>query len=186
MKALTLHQPHAMLVETGWKEVETRSWYTNYRGPLAIHASLRWTEDLRDAAVEIVHKLRRRSEEIDPERDWREAVPDCLWQHGLKGKESLGCVVAICELAGCLPMGASIGVLETNCAMMEPEFVPKHGWEVERVMGNYDYGRFAWIPPQRPADRPLHRRKRESQAVELGAAFDAILRIPTHKIKKAG
>ena len=38
MKALTLTQPWATLVAMGAKRIETRSWTTNYRGPLAIHA----------------------------------------------------------------------------------------------------------------------------------------------------
>jgi hypothetical protein len=39
MKALTLTQPWASLIALGLKTVETRSWYTSYRGPLAIHAA---------------------------------------------------------------------------------------------------------------------------------------------------
>lgn len=39
MKAITLAQPWATLIAIGAKRVETRSWRTNYRGPLAIHAS---------------------------------------------------------------------------------------------------------------------------------------------------
>jgi activating signal cointegrator 1 len=39
MKALTLTQPWATLVAKGAKKIETRSWNTNYRGPLAIHAA---------------------------------------------------------------------------------------------------------------------------------------------------
>ena len=39
MKALTLTQPWASLVANGEKKVETRSWSTQYRGPLAIHAA---------------------------------------------------------------------------------------------------------------------------------------------------
>ncbi len=39
MKALTLTQPWATLVALGYKRVETRSWKTQYRGPLAIHAA---------------------------------------------------------------------------------------------------------------------------------------------------
>jgi hypothetical protein len=38
MKALTLIQPWATLVALGEKQIETRSWDTKYRGPLAIHA----------------------------------------------------------------------------------------------------------------------------------------------------
>lgn len=39
MKALSLTQPWASLVATGQKRVETRSWTTDYRGPIAIHAA---------------------------------------------------------------------------------------------------------------------------------------------------
>lgn len=40
-KALTLHQPWASLIALGVKTIETRSWSTKYRGPLAIHAGKR-------------------------------------------------------------------------------------------------------------------------------------------------
>ena len=39
MKALTLTQPWASLVACGAKTIETRSWRTPYRGPVAIHAA---------------------------------------------------------------------------------------------------------------------------------------------------
>lgn len=39
MKALTLTQPWATLIALGAKRIETRSWSTDYRGPLAIHAA---------------------------------------------------------------------------------------------------------------------------------------------------
>lgn len=39
MKAITLTQPWATLVAIGAKTIETRSWSTNYRGELAIHAA---------------------------------------------------------------------------------------------------------------------------------------------------
>ncbi len=41
MKALSLWQPWASLMATGLKTIETRSWTTQYRGPLAIHAAKR-------------------------------------------------------------------------------------------------------------------------------------------------
>ena len=40
MKALSLTQPYAELVKLGIKMIETRSWKTDYRGVLYIHASL--------------------------------------------------------------------------------------------------------------------------------------------------
>ena len=48
MKALSLLQPWASLVAVGAKKIETRSWRTNYRGPLAIHASRGWTMESQD------------------------------------------------------------------------------------------------------------------------------------------
>ena len=40
MKILSLTEPFATLISTGIKTIETRSWKTNYRGKLYIHASL--------------------------------------------------------------------------------------------------------------------------------------------------
>ena len=41
MKALTLYQPWASFVAHGLKQWETRSWQTEYRGPIAIHSARR-------------------------------------------------------------------------------------------------------------------------------------------------
>lgn len=41
MKAITILQPWASLIACGAKQYETRSWKTNYRGPIAIHAGLK-------------------------------------------------------------------------------------------------------------------------------------------------
>lgn len=38
MRAITIIQPWATLIAFGAKQMETRSWTTHYRGPLAIHA----------------------------------------------------------------------------------------------------------------------------------------------------
>lgn len=40
IKAITLFNPWATLMAMGLKKIETRSWATHYRGPLAIHAGL--------------------------------------------------------------------------------------------------------------------------------------------------
>lgn len=48
MKAIALTQPWATLVALGAKRLETRSWDTTYRGPLAIHAAKgfpRWARE---------------------------------------------------------------------------------------------------------------------------------------------
>jgi hypothetical protein len=63
MKALTVTQPWATLVAIDAKNIETRSWWTGYRGPLAIHAAKimprtvrEWVED--PEAEEIRRTLR--------------------------------------------------------------------------------------------------------------------------------
>lgn len=39
MKALSIIQPWASLIATGIKDIENRTWRTNYRGEILIHAS---------------------------------------------------------------------------------------------------------------------------------------------------
>lgn len=41
MKAITIWQPWASLIAIGAKQYETRSWKTDYRGPIAIHAAVK-------------------------------------------------------------------------------------------------------------------------------------------------
>lgn len=81
MKAITLKQPDAELVALRSKRYATFTWYTNYRGALAIHASLEFTEAAR--------RLCR----CEP------------FATALLGNEDLplGCVVAICDLAAVVP-----------------------------------------------------------------------------------
>jgi hypothetical protein len=52
MKALSLTQPWASLVQRGSKSVETRSWYTAYRGPLVIHAAKGYPGWCKETAAE--------------------------------------------------------------------------------------------------------------------------------------
>lgn len=40
MKVLSIQEPYATFIKEGYKKIETRSWKTNYRGELLIHASI--------------------------------------------------------------------------------------------------------------------------------------------------
>jgi len=40
MKAISIKQPWAWLIVNGYKDIENRSWSTNFRGRVYIHASL--------------------------------------------------------------------------------------------------------------------------------------------------
>ena len=42
MKALSVRQPFARAIVHGGKDIENRSWATSYRGPVLIHAGMRW------------------------------------------------------------------------------------------------------------------------------------------------
>ena len=48
MKVLTVRQPWASLIVAGIKDVENRSWRTNYRGRLGIHAAQGFDQELID------------------------------------------------------------------------------------------------------------------------------------------
>ena len=130
MKALTLHEPWASLIAYGWKEVETRDWYTSYRGPLAIHAALRQPDPTENSCI--VFTLGHRGFELPP--------------------LTFGAVVCVCQLVACLPAP----LVEYKAKQLKEWFQPKHGWELEKQLGDYDGGRWAWIlrDVQR-LDRPL-------------------------------
>ena len=66
MKALTIRQPWAWAIARGHKPVENRSWTTPYRGPLAIHAGLRWDDATLGALGVVVHRIRQQGGAVPP------------------------------------------------------------------------------------------------------------------------
>jgi len=119
MKALTLWEPYATLIAAGFKEVETRGWYTSYRGELAIHAgkSKAVGEDMSRITFALAH-------------------------HGFELPELVyGAVLCVVRLVACVPTA----LVEVSAPKLRPAFAPKRGWEFERQFGNYDAGRWAWI-----------------------------------------
>lgn len=86
MKGLTLTQPWATLVAIGAKSIETRSWYTSYRGPIAIHAAKGFPRDAMRLCLE-------------------QPFLDALYPAGFVGAGALpvGAIVAIANLVDCLP-----------------------------------------------------------------------------------
>lgn len=62
MKCLTISQPWASLIISSVKRWENRSWFTNYRGPLLIHAgkstnSLHYVEALLASGIDVPDDL---------------------------------------------------------------------------------------------------------------------------------
>jgi len=76
MKVLSIKEPFATLIKDGVKIYETRSWKTNYRGEIYIHASLSLSKSER---LESASKY-------------------------LKSEIKPGCILCKCELVDCIPM----------------------------------------------------------------------------------
>lgn len=123
MKVITLTQPWASLVAIGAKRIETRSWSTAYRGPLAIHAAK--TPDKTGAVVQAPFFSTLKAAGLDPMN-----LPH-------------GAIVAVCELRDCRIIGVELNGIPTYAAddMITAEPV----WEPERSFGDYRAGRFAWV-----------------------------------------
>jgi len=160
MKAITLWQPWASLIALGEKTIETRSWSTKYRGPLAIHAGLRCqARPLGGFTVE----------DDTPRRSAKQFLmrgESLSWPYRLP----LGVVVATCELVDVVPMiDADEPPVEFQCSPPGRKYLSN--WETGRMLliswpvyneircvgstteevtdqlpyGDYSPGRFAWL-----------------------------------------
>lgn len=138
MKVLTLTQPWATLVAIGAKRIETRSWMTKYRGPLAIHAAkglgpVGGISGLIDVC----------SQEMF--RSVLEAAG--VLEGGMrKDRMPLGAIVAACRLVACVPTTAVEDGFFGGPRSIETGVVRL--WKLtdqERAFGNYAAGRFAWL-----------------------------------------
>lgn len=133
MKALSLWQPWATLVAIGAKRIETRSWGTTYRGPLAIHAAQRWSADQEAMTEEppIRRALTARGYHPRLIRDryesWGELLPR-------------GRLVAVCTLVACIQVTSSAHVKYERHGGVT---IPPHSPELD--FGDYTPGRWAWV-----------------------------------------
>lgn len=129
MKALTLTQPWATLVAIGAKRIETRSWPTKYRGPVAIHAAKTFPGWAKDCAQnsEAFRRALGWPEPVHPlTQEWINAIAA-----GLLGLP-LGAVIATARIVNCL---------DTD---LIPRFVSPFT-EQERAFGDYSAGRYGFI-----------------------------------------
>lgn len=58
MKVLSIKEPWASLIMNNIKKIETRSWKTNYRGELFIHASLSTKNDLNSEVQDLIKNMK--------------------------------------------------------------------------------------------------------------------------------
>ncbi|HRT84383.1 MAG TPA: ASCH domain-containing protein [Bacteroidales bacterium] len=124
MKAITLWQPWASLIATGAKKIETRSWPTKYRGPLAIHASQKWNDEL--SSMLCIWQIQGG---LAPLIGKPLDLTGMSWP-GVKDEHlPRGAIVAICNLVDCVPTDS----------MTQKQI------EYEKYFGDFSPGRYAWI-----------------------------------------
>lgn len=128
MKALSLTQPWATLVAIGAKRIETRSWYTAYRGRLAIHAAKGfpgWANDICG----------------------REPFRSTLARAGY-APDNLprGCVIATCRLTS-MKRVAGTGLYPMDWEWRQPDggLVTYQPSENELAFGDFSIGRWLWL-----------------------------------------
>lgn len=124
MMALTLTQPWATLIAIGAKRIETRSWYTDYRGKLAIHSAKSFPSWARSFAMS-------------------PAVCDAMRPYMLgRGWKlthyPLGKIVAIVDLT-------NVKRIVIPGTIYLPDFQCPPPGEPELHFGDYSPGRFAWF-----------------------------------------
>ncbi len=131
MKALTLTQPWATLVALGAKRIETRSWGTPYRGPLAIHAAKGFPPEAKALClmVPFYNALKKGGRHIS---HTIMAPPEGVVPHDLP----LGAVVATCHLVGCY---------RTEDPFIRILLETGTGAPFEQTFGDYSPGRWAWV-----------------------------------------
>lgn len=157
IKALTLWQPWASLIAFGEKKYETRSWSTNYRGLMAIHAAKRPTQ----------------SWEIDNRIDQL-----LLFHKTMAHHLPLGEIVCICNLVDVVPTAEIKARARQNPRGWETELFcgdygpGRYAWKLEMVLqptlfpARGSQGLWDWEVPESVADELTRYviRKRERHA----------------------
>lgn len=124
MKVLTLTQPWASLVACNAKAIKTRSWKTDYRGPIAIHAAKGFPGEAKRFCE-------------------ASTVCDALgWPRmGAITQESLD---RMARHIKSLPLGSVIATATLiDVRPVELINLPEQSWE--RLFGNYEPDRYGWF-----------------------------------------
>ena len=120
MKVLTILQPWGNLIVEGKKHIETRRWYTDYRGPLLIHAGARADKFTFN--------------QIYYDQSWRFPYFEEAGIESYGDYKNLprGCIIGVVKLTGCVEMTKDyIDFIKNLCP-------------AEYAFGYYRVGRYAW------------------------------------------
>ena len=133
MKIITLWQPWASLIALGCKQYETRSWYTNYRGRILIHAAIRSMNCNGHFLLDILERegfWKPFMQDLDGDTtDYRRAV------------FPTGVIVAIADLTNCFYM---IDNESDRKVKHRDTIVISSVSEQESLCGDWQFGRYAW------------------------------------------
>lgn len=99
MKALSIKQPWASLIAHGIKDIENRTWKTNFRGRIYIHSSMNWQKHEFTHEQSTILSLFDEVEEFNLSAIIGEVdIVDCvinhpsIWaEHKLKGRQCPEC-----------------------------------------------------------------------------------------------
>jgi hypothetical protein len=152
VKALSLHQPWASLIALSVKRIETRSWSTKYRGPLAIHATKQRPGACSQFRAGDPEKIERYCEYIESANGF-----------GYRWIRPLGAIVATVNLVDVVPMQEEIPPQPWNERWKQltvgppdhryltldswPGWGSADGYYVgdQLPYGLFESGRFAWL-----------------------------------------
>lgn len=151
MKAITLTQPYATLVSLGMKKIETRSWSTNYRGPLAIHAAKGLGPVGGKRGLKALCATEPFSAVLTPSLEQWWNSRHSLADMAVRPFMPYGAIVAVCDLIGCegtdpAAWPDSGRFLFGNRSNPDYQFILD--WpikEPERSFGDYSPGRYMWF-----------------------------------------
>lgn len=125
MKALSIRQPWAWLIVEGHKDVENRTWKTNYRGEFYIHASSQVSPNIENIYMD----LKRMYDDlfIPPpnKRHWKTGgivgqakLIDCVEEHTskwfIKEPENYGFVLEEQKRTDFVPCKGQLGFFDTK------------------------------------------------------------------------
>lgn len=130
MKAITILEPWASLIACGAKKIETRSWRTNYRGKIAIHAGKKFMHGSIEKfiAIEGWDKYAKMSRPLEQNDIY------------LEEEGTLGCVVAIADLVECVQFTHSL-LPGRNTILLNGQEVAEN----EIMFGDCTAGRWGWM-----------------------------------------
>lgn len=150
MKAITILQPWASAIACGAKRIETRSWRTDYRGPLAIHAGASLLYDTHPDRFPLG---------VDGNR-WLAAHEglSVRRQAGIAECNELprGALIAVAELVACTPTSSIMqdfayriyrakGYPDNGLLKRAIPVLMGINHESELALGDFHDGRYGWV-----------------------------------------